>query len=158
MSILSRPLRAQAKSTDDTIRVTVAIGADGSRTTYQSDRANHKATATTTDPDGHLREKINYELDDAGHYVSGQSSGPDGQFRFKALYKYDGAGRIAEERQLAQNNSLQRKIVYSYDPAGKPTGMSIFDAAGKLISRTGAVAASPTPTPSNKKPKKPAGR
>ncbi|MEY2480550.1 MAG: hypothetical protein QOI04_1477 [Verrucomicrobiota bacterium] len=158
MSILCPSIQAQTPSNDDTIRVTVAIAADGSRTTYQSDRANHKATATTTDPDGHLREKINYELDQAGHYVSGQSFGADGQFRFKALYKYDATGRIAEERQLAKNDSLQRKIVYSYDAAGKPTGMSIFDAAGKLLSRTGAAVASPTPTPSSKKTKNPGSR
>jgi hypothetical protein len=85
MSILCQPIRAQ--STDDTIRVTVAIGADGSRTVYRSDRANHKASATITGPDGKVREKIDYVLDEIGHYASGQAFGPDGQFRFKALYK-----------------------------------------------------------------------
>jgi hypothetical protein len=87
ISIFSPSLRAQAQSTDDTIRVTVAIGADGSRTTYESDRANHKATATTSGPDGKLRQKIQFELDEAGHYTSSQAFGPEGQFRFKALYK-----------------------------------------------------------------------
>ena len=156
MSILGPRHYAQGQSTDDAIRVRVSIGADGSRTVYQADRANHKATATTTGPDGKVREKIQYELDEAGHFASGQIFGPDGQFRFKALYKYDAAGRITEEKQLTQNDSLQRKIVYNYDPAGKPAGMSMYDAAGKLINRTGATSASPSP--SAKKTKSPGSR
>ena len=156
MSIFCPSIRAQTQSTDDTIRVTVAIGADGSRTTYQSDRANHKATATTNGPDGKLRQKIQFELDDAGHYTSSQAFGPDGQFQFKALYKYDAVGRITEEKQLGKDDSLQRKIVYTFDSAGKATGLSIYDAKGKLISHTGAPAASPSPV--NKKAKNPGSR
>ena len=155
LSIFSPSIRAQAQSTDDAIRVTVAIGADGSRTTYESDRANHKATATTSGPDGKLRQKIQFELDEAGHYTSSQAFGPDGQFRFKALYKYDAAGRIIEERQLSKDDSLQRRIVYTFDPAGRATGLSIYDAKGKLISHTGAPATTASPSPASKKAKTP---
>jgi|SRR5450631_1631399 hypothetical protein len=158
ISIFSPSLRAQAQSTDDTIRVTVAIGADGSRTTYESDRANHKATATTSGPDGKLRQKIQFELDEAGHYTSSQAFGPEGQFRFKALYKYDAAGRITEEKQLGKDDSLQRRIVYTFDPLGKATGLSIYDAKGKLISHTGAPSSTPSPSPVNKKAKAPGSR
>jgi hypothetical protein len=158
LSIFSPSIRAQAQSTDDTIRVTVAIGADGSRTTYESDRANHKATATTSGPDGKLRQKIQFELDEAGHYTHSQAFGPEGQFRFKALYKYDAAGRITEERQLGKDDSLQRRIVYTFDPVGRATGLSIYDAKGKLISHTGAPAATTSPSPVNKKAKAPGSR
>lgn len=158
LSVFSPPIRAQAQSTDDTIRVTVAIGADGSRTTYESDRANHKATATTSGPDGKLRQKIQFELDEAGHYTSSQAFGPEGQFRFKALYKYDAAGRITEEKQLGKDDSLQRRIVYTFDPAGRATGLSIYDDKGKLISHTGPPATTPSPTPANKKTKAPGSR
>jgi hypothetical protein len=47
---------------------------DGSRTVYKFDNAQHKAVATTTDPDGKLRETIRYELDDAGRFSSGDIS------------------------------------------------------------------------------------
>src|SRR6266487_504331 len=47
-------------------RVTVSMKADGSRTVYKFDDAQHKAVATTTDQEGKLREKIHYDIDEAG--------------------------------------------------------------------------------------------
>jgi hypothetical protein len=158
LSIFSTSIRAQTQSTDNTIHVTVAIGADGSRTTYESDRANHKATATTSGPDGKLRQKIQFELDEAGHYKSSQAFGPEGEFRFKALYKYDAAGRITEEKQFNKDDSLQRRIIYTFDQLGKATGLSIYDAKGKLISHTGAPTTTASPSPANKKAKLPGSR
>jgi hypothetical protein len=46
----------------ETVRVTVSLNADGSRTTYRFDRPNKKATAFTTGQDGKVREKIRYDL------------------------------------------------------------------------------------------------
>jgi hypothetical protein len=135
----------QARS--DAVRVTVSMHPDGSRTVYNFDNAQHKAVATTTDPDGKLRETIRYELDDAGRFSSAEISGPDGRLRLKSRYKYDDGGRILEETQSAPDGTLQHKIVYSYDASGKQTGYSVFDAAGKLVSRTGAAAARPSPSP-----------
>jgi len=132
------------------LRVTVSMNADGSRTVYKFDDAQHKAVATTTGQDGKLREKIRYELDDAGRYSSGMVFGADGRLRFKSHYKYDNAGRLQEETQAAENDALLHKIVYSYDQAGKPIGYSIFDASGKLIGRTGAQSANSSPKPREK--------
>jgi hypothetical protein len=70
----------------DAVRVTMSMHPDGSRTVYKFDNAQHKAVATTTDPDGKLRETIHYELDDAGRFSSGEISGPDGRLRFKSRY------------------------------------------------------------------------
>jgi hypothetical protein len=128
---------------NNAVRVTVSMKADGSRTVYKFDNAQHKAVATTTDQDGKLREKIDYDIDEAGRFSSGAVFGPDGRLRFKSQYKYDGSGRLQEETQSAEDGTLLHKIVYSYDPAGKRTGYSIFDANGKLVGRT--IAASPTP-------------
>src|SRR5215470_18040671 len=99
----------------DAVRVTVSMHPDGSRTIYKFDNGEHKAVATTTDPDGKLRETIHYELDEAGRFSSGEISGPDGRLRFKSRYKYDGAGRLLEEIQSAGDGALLHKIVYSYD-------------------------------------------
>jgi hypothetical protein len=139
--------QALPPSETDAVRVTVSMNADGTRTVYRFDGPNHKATATTTDPDGKVRSKTRYQLDDAGRFATGVVFGPDGKFRFKSQYKYDSAGRILEESQLGQDNALQHKIVYSYDAAGKPTGYSIFDEKDKLISHTSAPAPSPTAKP-----------
>ncbi len=128
---------------NNAVRVTVSMKADGSRTVFKFDDAQHKAVATTTDPDGKLREKIQYDIDEAGRFSSGTVFGSDGRLRFKSEYKYDGSGRLQEETQSAENGTLLHKIVYSYDPAGKQIGYSIFDANGKLVGRT--IAASPTP-------------
>ena len=87
---------------NDAVRVTVSMHPDGSRTVYEFDNAQHKAVATTTDPDGKLRETIRYELDEAGRFSSGEISGPDGRLRFKSRYKYDDAGRLLEEIQSAR--------------------------------------------------------
>jgi hypothetical protein len=134
----------------DTLRVTVSLNADGSRTSYRFDQANKKATAITTAPDGKVREKIRYDLDDNGRFVSGMISDAGGQFRFKALYKYDGSGRLQEETHIDKGDVVMNKIVYSYDQAGKQTGYAIFDASGKLLGKTSAAA--PPAKAAQKKP------
>ena len=131
----------------DTVRVTMSMHPDGSRTVYNFDNAQHTAVATTTDPDGKVRQTIRYQLDNAGRFATGEVSGPDGRVRLKSRYKYDEAGRILEEAQSAPAGTLLHKIVYSYDSAGKQTGYSVFDASGKLVSRTGGAAARPSPSP-----------
>src|SRR5438128_7342252 len=110
----------------DAVRVTVSMHPDGSRTAYNFDNAQHKAVATTTDPDGKLRETIRYELDDAGRFSTGEISGPDGRVRFKSRYKYDDAGRLLEEAQSAGDGSLLHRMVYSYDSSRMLTGYSVF--------------------------------
>jgi hypothetical protein len=131
----------------DAVRVTMSMHPDGSRTVYNFDNAQHTAVATTTDPDGKVRQTIRYQLDNAGRFSSGEVSGPDGRVRLKSRYKYDDAGRILEEAQSAPNGTLLNKIVYSYDSAGKQIGYSVFDASGKFVSRTGGAAARQSPSP-----------
>ena len=131
----------------DAVRVTMSMHSDGSRTVYKFDNAQHKAVATTTDPDGKLRETIRYELDDAGRFSSGEISGPDGRLRFKSRYKYDDGGHLSEETQSAEDGTLLHKIVYSYDAAGKQTGYSVFDTSGKLVGGKSAAKARPSSTP-----------
>jgi len=145
---------SQQADQSGTIRVTVSMNADGSRTVYKFDDAQHKAVATTTDQDGKMRQKIRYQLDDAGRYSSGMVFGPDGHLRFKSHYKYDSAGRLEEETQAAENDVLLHKIVYSYNQEGKPIGYSIFDASGKLIGRTSSSPANP----SSSKPREKSGQ
>src|SRR5215467_8394815 len=117
---------AFGQASTESVRVTMSMHPDGSRTVYNFDNAQHTAVATTT--------------------------GPDGRVRLKSRYKYDDAGHILEEAQAAADGTLLHKIVYSYDSAGKQTGYSVFDASGKLVSRTGgmAVRASPSPKPREK--------
>jgi len=131
----------------DAVRVTVSMHPDGSRTVYKFDNAQHKAVATTTDPDGKLRETIRYELDDAGRFSSSEISGADGRLRFKSRYKYDDAGHLLEETQSAQDGTLLHKIVYSYDASGKQTGYSVLDASGKLVGGQSAANVRPSSSP-----------
>jgi len=128
-------------------RVTVSMNADGSRTVYQFDDAQHKAIATTTGQDGKLRQTIRYELDDAGRFSGGRIFGADGRLRFKSRYTYDSEGRLQEETQSAENDMVLHKIVYTYDQNGKQTGYSIFDASGKLLGRTTPLVSAPSPSP-----------
>ncbi len=134
----------------DAVRVTMSMHPDGSRTVYNFDNAQHKAVATTTDPDGKVRQTIRYELDNAGRFSTGEVSGPDGRIRLKSRYKYDDAGHILEETQSAGDGTFLHKIVYSYDSSGKQTGYSVFDASGKLVSRTGGAAPRPSPSPKSR--------
>ena len=132
----------------DAVRVTMSMHPDGSRTVYNFDNAQHKATSTTTDADGKVRQTIRYGLDNAGRFATGEVSGADGRIRLKSRYKYDEAGHILEETQSAADGTLLHRIVYSYDSSGKQTGYSVFDASGKLVSRTGGTAAAhPSPSP-----------
>src|SRR2546423_9296515 len=78
----------------DTIRVTVSLNADGTRTTYEFDAPHHRATATTTTRDGKIVGRIRYVLDDASRFASGEVYGSDDQLRFTTLYKYDAPGKI----------------------------------------------------------------
>jgi hypothetical protein len=136
-----------SQTTDQTesgaVRVRVAINPDGSRTLYKFDDAQHTATATTTDEDGKLREKINYKLDEAGRFSSATIFGSNGKLKFKSRYQYDDAGRLQEELQLDGSDAVLHKIVYSYNAAGKATGYSVFDADGKLLNRVTPAAALP---------------
>ena len=136
---------------NDTVRVNVTINPDRSRTVYEFDAARHKATATTTEPDGKLRGKILYELDDSGRFARGQVFGSDGRFRFNSVYKYDSSGRLQEESQRKTDDTLIARIVYSYDAVGKQTGYSIFDPSGKLVGRVGGPAGSPAPASKSRK-------
>jgi YD repeat-containing protein len=138
---------AFGQAPSDAVRVTVSMHPDGSRTVYNFDNAQHTAVATTTDPDGKVRQTIRYELDNAGRFSSGEISGPDGRVQLKSRYKYDDAGRILEEAQSAADETLLHKIVYSYDSSGKQTGYSVFDASGKLVSRTGGAVVRPSASP-----------
>jgi hypothetical protein len=138
------------QASTEAVRVTMSMHPDGSRTVYNFDNAQHTAVATTTDQDGKVRQTIRYQLDNAGRFSTGEVSGPDGRVRLKSRYKYDEAGRILEEAQSAPNGTLLNKIVYGYDSAGKQTGYSVFDASGKLVSRTGATAARPSPSPKSR--------
>ena len=137
--------------TPDSVRVTVSMNADGTRTTYEFDPPHHRAVATTTTKEGKIVGKIRYTLDEAGRFASGEVYGPDDQLRFKTLYKYDTAGKLTQETQLGADDAVRNKIVYAYDKAGKQTGYSVYDAAGKLIRQTPDVAPRPTPSPNKRK-------
>jgi YD repeat-containing protein len=137
-------------SENSAVRVTVSMNADGSRTVYNFNDAQHKATATTTDQDGKLREKIHYDMDDLGRFSSGTIFGRDGRLRFKSRYKYDNAGRLQEETQSTEDGTILHRIVYSYDSSGKRTGYSVFDANGKLLGRTSPSSSSPTASPKSR--------
>jgi hypothetical protein len=145
---ISSDVNLFAQAQGDAVRVTMSMHPDGSRTVYNFDNAQHTAVATTTDPDGKVRETIRYQLDNAGRFSTGEVSGPDGRIRLKSRYKYDQGGHILEEAQSAADGTPMHKIVYSYDSAGKQTGYSVLDASGKLISRTGGGGpARPSPSP-----------
>ncbi len=79
---------SQAQQATDAVRVTMSMHPDGSRTVYNFDNEKHTAVATTTDPDGKVRQTIRYELDSAGRFSTGEVSGPDGRVRLKSRYKY----------------------------------------------------------------------
>ncbi|MGI9086692.1 MAG: hypothetical protein ACR2HH_02960 [Chthoniobacterales bacterium] len=130
------PAQLQTPSSNDAVRVTLKVNEDGSRTAYQFDPANHKATATTTSVEGKPAGKTLYVLDDAGRFASGVIYGARGEFLFKSRYKYDPAGRLNEETQLTKDGVVEHKIVYNYDPDGKQTGYAVYDGRGKLLGKT----------------------
>jgi YD repeat-containing protein len=145
-------LRAQPPSpSPEAVRVTVSMNADGTRTTYEFDASNHRATATTTSKEGNTIGRIRYVLDDAGRFASGEVYGPNEQFRFKTLYKYDAAGKLTQETQLGADDAVRNKIVYAYDKNGRQTGYSVYDVAGKLIRQTPGVAPSRSPSPAKRR-------
>ena len=135
----------------DAVRVTVSMNADGTRTTYEFDAPNHRATATTTSKEGKTIGKIRYVLDDAGRFASGEVYGPGEQFRFKTLYKYDEAGKLIQETQLGADDLIWNKIVYTYDKNERQTGYSVYDAGGKLIRQTPGAAPPRSPSPAKRK-------
>ena len=132
--------QTQDQTASGSLRVTMSLNEDGSRTVYETDTANRKATATTTSAAGKLMSKIRYILDDAGRYATGEVSGPDDKPRFKTEYKYDTAGQLREETQLTTEGAVRHKIVYAFDAAGKPAVYSVFDSLGKLRGQTTAKA------------------
>jgi YD repeat-containing protein len=153
LPLLALPtLQAQlATPTPDTLRVTVSMNADGTRTVYEFDATRHRATATTSTQSGKLVGRIKYLLDDEGRFASGEVYGPDDQFRFRTAYKYDPSGRLIQETQMGDDDSVRNKIVYAYDKVGKQVGYSVYDAAGKLIRQTPGLPPHPSPTSSKRR-------
>jgi len=137
------PLCALAQQDSGDVHVSVVLNADGSRTVYENDAANHKTVATTTGKDGKMREKIRYELDENGRFARAEVLGPKEQFRFFAQYKYDASNHVIEETHFAKDQSLIGKIVFRYDAAGHQIGYSTYDGAGKLLGQTVAPTAAP---------------
>lgn len=136
-----------ATPTPDAVRVTVSMNADGTKTIYEFDSVNRRATATTTSKEGKPVGKIRYVLDEMGRFANGEVYGPDDQFRFRTTYKYDASGKLTEEIQFGANDAVRSKIVYAYDKNGKQIGYNVYDAAGKLIRQTPGAAPRPSPTP-----------
>src|SRR5437016_9232869 len=95
-------LWALAQEENGEVRVSVVLNADGSRTVYETNAANHKTVATTTGKDGKLREKIRWDLDENGRFLRGEVFGPKEQFRFILQNKYDANNRLIEETHLAK--------------------------------------------------------
>jgi YD repeat-containing protein len=139
-----------ASATPDTIRVTVSMNADGSRTTYEFDGSHHRATATTTTKEGKMVGRIRYRLDDAGRFASGDVYGPDEQLRFRTLYKYDDAGKLTQETQMGADDSLRNRIVYAYDKVGRQTGYIVYDASGKVVRQVPPASSRSTAPPKRK--------
>jgi hypothetical protein len=137
------PLCALAQEDNSEVRVSVVLNADGSRTVYETNSANHKTVATTTGKDGKLREKIRWNLDENGRFLRGEVFGPKEQFRFILQNKYDASNHLVEETHFAKDQSVIGKIVFRYDAAGHQIGYSTYDGAGKLLGQTVAPTASP---------------
>ena len=135
--------QTQDRATGDSLRVTMSLNEDGSKTVYETDPANRKATATTISAAGKLMGRIRYTLDAEGRYEAGEVYGRDEQLLYKTLYKYEPSGRLAEETQLTKQGAVRHKIVYAYDAAGKPAGYSVLDASGKLLGQTKPKVAAP---------------
>jgi hypothetical protein len=142
--LAAAPLCALAQQDSGDVRVSIVLNADGSRTVYENDAANHKSVATTTGKDGKVREKIRYELDENGRFARAEVLGPKEQFRFFAQYKYDASNHLIEETHFAKDQSVIGKIVFRYDAAGHQIGYSTYDGAGKLLAQTVAPTAPPT--------------
>jgi hypothetical protein len=145
--LLVFPFCARAQLDGSDVRVSVVLNADGSRTVYENDAANHKTVATTTGKDGKMREKIRYELDENGRFARAEVLGPKEQFRFFAQYKYDASNHVIEETHFAKDQSVIGKIVFRYDAAGHQIGYSTYDGTGKLLGQSVA----PTATPAKHK-------
>lgn len=126
----------QERPADNTVRVTVAQNQDGTRTSYEYDNVNRRAVATTTGRDGKVLNKIRYELDENGRYKTGEVFDPKGQLQFRTEYKYDARARLESETQLTKDGAVRNKLVYAYDDMGKQTGFAVYDANGKLLSRS----------------------
>ena len=142
LSVAIAPRCAFTQEENGEVRVSVVLNADGSRTVYETNAANHKTVATTTGKDGKLREKIRWDLDESGRFLRGEVFGPKEQFRFILQNKYDANNRLIEETHLAKDQSAIGKIVFRYDAAGHQIGYSTYDGAGKLLGQT--VAPSPS--------------
>src|SRR6476620_7439613 len=143
LSVAIAPRCAFTQEENGVVRVSVVLNADGSRTGYETNAANHKTVATTTGKDGKLREKIRWDLDESGRFLRGEVFGPKEQFRFILQNKYDANNRLVEETHLAKDQSAIGKIVFRYDAAGHQIGYSTYDGAGKLLGQSVAPSASP---------------
>ncbi|PYK42468.1 MAG: hypothetical protein DME46_10585 [Verrucomicrobia bacterium] len=110
-SVTIVPLCTRAQEDNGEVRVSVVLNADGSRTVYESNAANHKTVATTTGKDGKVREKIRYELDENGRFTRAEVLGPkDHAAGHQIGYStYDGAGKLLGQTAAPSASPAKRK-------------------------------------------------
>lgn len=142
--------QVETATPNDSVRVSVTLNQDGSRTVYKFDPPTHRPTATTTGANGKPAGKIEYVLDEVGRFSGGEVFGADGKFLFRTTYRYDASGHLQEESRFAKDGHAIGKLVYSYDAAGKQTGYSVFDGSGKLIGQTSPAMSAPPAAKSRK--------
>lgn len=71
--------QVETATPNDSVRVSVTLNQDGSRTVYKFDPPTHRPTATTTGANGKPAGKIEYVLDEVGRFSGGEVFGADGK-------------------------------------------------------------------------------
>lgn len=141
-SVLAAPM-LPAQVTYGTIKVTVKLRADGTRSTTKLDPDKHTAEETITDTGNKVLKKTTYLLGEDNIAVGAIFYDAKGNILYKASYQRDGAGRVTEAAFSAADDTYLGKRVFVYGgPGDVATQVTDYDASGQMIAPPEPVATS----------------
>ncbi len=124
-----------------TIKATVRIRGDGTKSTTIVDPDKHTAEETITDNANKPLKKTTYLLDENSVAMGAIFWDGKGNMLYRANYKRDDAGRVTEADFLSADNVPLGKRVFTYE-GNAPTATQVadYDANGQLLTPAAATA------------------
>ncbi len=131
--LLAAPWARAQNDSFGTIRATVKLRPDGSKSTTITDPDKHTAEETISNAAGKMVSKTTYILGENDVAESAIFYNAKGEIIYKASYKRDVVGNVTETAFASPDDQYLGKRVFVYGPDGKASQVIDYDANGQVI-------------------------
>ena len=131
--LLAAPWACAQSETYGTIRATVKLRPDGSKSTTITDPDKHTAEETISNAAGKVLSKTTYILGENDAAESAIFYNAKGDVVYKASYKRDVVGHVIETAFASPDDRYLGKRVFVYGADGNASQVIDYDANGQVI-------------------------